>query len=107
MIDIASKAGSNVVRGVYPSAQDAPAARTEALKQATLQARTNPEAIASALVLRMLRIVSAETGTAAPWQMPVSFGSYSFEKYSRVETPIEPSPVEIRVQVTVTIEVGP
>lgn len=45
--------------------------------------------------------------TAAPWQMPVSFGSYSFEKYSRVETPIEPSPVEIRVQVTLTIEVGP
>jgi len=77
----------------------------EAPKQATARARTNAEAMAAALGLRMVRVVSAET-SAAPVPTAILMRR-SAKKHGDATTPVETGTVEIRAQVTVTIEVAP
>ncbi len=107
VIDVAAKLGASVVGGVKPSVLDEQNARSEALKQATARARANAEAIASALGLRVARIVSAETLAPAAKPPIWSGGLPMAVMQERETTPIEAGTTEVRVQVAVTLEATP
>jgi uncharacterized protein YggE len=110
VIDVATKAGANTIGGIESSALDEPHARSEALKQATTQAKANAEAMAAALGLKMVRVVSAETSAPLVPAAILMDGAQSFGHEKRavdVTTPVESRKVELRAQVTVTLEVAP
>ena len=108
IIDIATKFGASVLGGVDSSALDEQDARSEALRLATAQAQTSAEAIATALGLRVVRVLSAETPTP-PAAQPFAFGGLPLagKKKANVATPVANGTIEIRAQVTITVEVAP
>jgi len=106
VIDVATKAGASVVRGVDVSTMDDQSARSEALRQATSRAQTNAEAMAAALGMRVERVVSAET-SAQPAATPPGLAGPSLPRKKSVPTPLPVGPIEIRAQATVTLEAVP
>ena len=111
-VDAATKTGATLRSGIELSAAQEEQVRAEALKQATTRARANGEAMAAALGLRVLRVVSVDT-SAAPPITPELSGSIQMgvleKKTARqpVPMPIENGAAEIRAQVTMILEVGP
>lgn len=103
VIDAATKSGAAVIGGIESSALDEQGARSDALKQATVRAQANAEAIAEAMGMRLLRFVSAETSTP-PAPPPLLSGPQVSEKRSAA-TPIDDRTIEVHAQVVVTIEV--
>ncbi|MGD0617447.1 MAG: SIMPL domain-containing protein [Bryobacteraceae bacterium] len=105
-IDAASKYGATVIGGMQPSALNEQNARAEALKQATVRARADAEAMAAALGMRVVRVLSAETAAVpAPAQPPL--GPMELAKRVAPPTPIEAGSEDLRVHVSVTLEVAP
>ena len=83
-------------------------ARSEALKQATARARINAEAIAAALGMKVLRVISAEASALPVTTPPIPSGPHvAAKKLSSVPTPVVSGSIEVRAQVTVTVEVAP
>lgn len=106
VIDEASKFGATVIGGLQPSALNEQNARAEALKQATVRARADAEAMAAALGMRVVRVLSAET-VAAPAPAQPLLGPMEFAKRVILPTPIESGTEDLRVQVRVALEVAP
>jgi uncharacterized protein YggE len=107
VIDAAAKYGAAVIGGMQPSALNEQNARAEALKQATVRARADAEAMAAALGMRVVRVLSAET-VAAPAPAQPYLGPMELAKNRAVlPTPIEAGTEELHVQVSVTLEVAP
>jgi uncharacterized protein YggE len=109
VIDVATKSGASIIDRMESSAVDEQNARSEALKQATARARTNAEAIAAALSMRVVRVASAETSPFPIAAAPLNSISpeVSFSRRAIVPTPVALGVIEVRVQVTVTLEVAP
>lgn len=104
VLDTALHAGATTAGALASDAPEAVAARAEALRQATEQARANAEAMASSLGLRVVRVLSAENQTP-PAPLPIlPFSGRSYKK-TQVTTPIETAPIEIRAHVVLTLEV--
>jgi len=102
IIDAAMKAGANNIQRLEFSLKDQRAARAQALKEATAAARADAEAIASALGVRIVRVLSAEAGGEPPIR-PMVMGMARMEAAA---TPIEPGTVEVRAAVTLRVEVA-
>lgn len=108
VIDVAARSGANVISGTEAAALDEQNARSEALKEATIRAQTNAEAIARALRMRVVRVVSAETSALPVTEPSVLTRPQVLTKKKRtVETPVASGTMEVRAQVTITIEVAP
>jgi uncharacterized protein len=109
VIDAAAKYGATVIGGMQPSALNEQNARAEALKQATVQARADAEAMAAALGMRVVRVLSVETVGASASEPQFVDGSKLAKKARRavLATPIEAGMEELRVRVSVTVEVAP
>jgi uncharacterized protein YggE len=108
VIDTATKSGANNIQGVNFTLLDENAARAQALKPAALTARSNAEAIAASLGMKVVRVISAEEGQAGPI-VPMREMAMAAQANMResVATPIEPRNIEVRATVTVTLEVAP
>lgn len=107
VIDSVSKFGATVVGGLQPSALNEQNARAEALKQATVRARADAEAMAAALGVRVVRVLSVETLLAPPPTPLLFSGTRRAKMKVAPSTPIEVGMEELRVQVSVTLEVAP
>lgn len=105
VIDAASKYGATVIGGMQPSVLNEQNARAQALKQATVRARADAEAMAAALGMRVVRVLSAET-VAAPAPAQPYPGPMEFAKRAVLPTPVEAGTEELRVRVSVTVEVA-
>src|SRR5262249_35028263 len=66
LIDIATQSGSNTIQRLRFTLKDEQAARAEALQQAALKARAKANTLATALGLKVLRILHVEESGAAP-----------------------------------------
>lgn len=107
VIDVAARAGATVTGGIEPLAADSQKARAEALKQATVRARADGEAIAAAFGLRVVRVLAAETVASPVAGSAVMGGPEMLARRVVVPTPMEAGAAELRVQVSVTLEVAP
>lgn len=103
-IDASMRVGANTIHSIQFSLRDERAARSDALAKAAQEARNDAEAIAKALGLRVVRVLSAEQGERAPIRPLMSARMAMAEA---VQTPVEPGNVEVRASVTVTLEVTP
>ena len=107
VIDVATQSGANTVNGLRFTLKDESAVRTRALREAASNARAKTEAMAQALGLRIVRVLSAEeTGTNVI--RPLAGEMQTFARAAAAPpTPVESGTIEVRANVIVTVEVSP
>lgn len=106
VIDAATQAGSNNVQDIRFALRDEEAPRAEALREAALNARRDADAMAGALGLRVVRILSVSE------QSPTTIPIYPrVREFARVEaapaTPVEAGTIDVNATVSLTVEVAP
>jgi uncharacterized protein len=107
VIDAATQAGSNDVQGIRFALRDEEAPRSEALREAALNARRDADALAGALGLRVVRV--RFVGEESPAVMPVYPRGRIFAQANAVAapTPVETGTIDVSASVTLTVEVAP
>lgn len=103
VIDAAVAAGGNTVNGVSFSHADPDAQLDIARRDAIAEARRRAELYASALGLRVNRIVSVSEGGGYAPPVPMAVERFAAGD-AAASTPISPGEVETRVSVAVTFE---
>jgi uncharacterized protein len=106
VIDAATSAGANNINGINFEVKDEQAVRRQALGQAARNARASAEALASALGLKVVRVLSADTGEPVMVQ-PMHRMAMARMAEARAPTPVEPGSIQVRATVVVTLEVAP
>jgi len=104
IIDAATASGANRIQQLRFELKNEEAVRAEALRNATLRARSKAEAIAAALDLRILRVVSVEESGAPA--VPVLRHSGAMAAEAAPTTPVEPGTIDVRAGVVLEVEVG-
>ncbi|MDQ2711141.1 MAG: SIMPL domain-containing protein [Acidobacteriota bacterium] len=105
VIDAATGTGANNVNGISFKLRDVSAVRAQVLGDAAVRARANAEAIAKALGVQVVGLLSAEPSevpTIRPMMRSFVAGA---AKAQAVATPIEAGDLDIHATVTVTLEV--
>jgi uncharacterized protein len=101
-IDAAMQAGANQIHRLQFSLKDEAGIRAQALREAAVKARSKAEALAAGLNLRITRLLQvAETEP----QVVHPVRELAMAR-ADVATPIEPGTVEVRANVTLTVEVA-
>jgi uncharacterized protein len=105
IIDTAMQSNANRIDSLRFTLQDEQAVYTQALRDATARARARAEAVASALGLRIVRVLAAEEG--GPPRPVLTRAMEARAAPPAPETPIEPGTIEIRATVGLTVEIAP
>lgn len=107
VIDAATQAGSNDVQDIRFALRDEQAPRTEALREAALNAQRDAQALANALGLRVIRVaaVNEQGPEAAP--VPMYAQEITVTARRAVATPVEAGTIDVNATVTLTVEVAP
>ncbi|HSE89880.1 MAG TPA: SIMPL domain-containing protein, partial [Candidatus Binatia bacterium] len=108
LIDAAMRSGANTIQRLLFTLKDEHSAQIQALRLASTRAKAKAEAMANALGLKIVKVLSVtenERGVR-PIIMPQSRGT-QMETAAAAPTPVEPGTIEVRSSVTLTAEVGP
>jgi uncharacterized protein YggE len=103
LIDVGAQAGANSVRDLQFALQNEQAVHAQALREATRQARARADAIAAALGLKVVGVLSAEEGEPQVIR-PVRAVTMAAPSAT---TPIEAGEIEVQATVTLTVQVAP
>ncbi len=101
LIDAATAQGANTIQQLRFTLKDESAVRLRALRRAAEAARAKADAIAAALELEVVRVISVEEG-ASPGRPVVRA---RFAQAREGATPIEAASVEVRATVQLVVEV--
>ena len=108
VIDAATQAGSNNVQDIRFALRDEDTPRAEALRNAALRARQDADALAGALGLRVVRVLSV--GEQSPMIAPL-YRQFRPEvaqmAVAAPATPVEGGTIGVNATVTLTVEVAP
>jgi uncharacterized protein len=105
VIDTATQSGANTIQRLQFTLKDERKSQAEALSQAAVIARAKADSIASALGLKVLRILMVEeAGSAVPVIQERVFAMA--RDAASPPTPVEPGTIDIRAVVTLTVEVA-
>ena len=104
VIDAVAENGANTISGIQFTLRDERAVRIEALRRAAAQAKANAEAIASAMGLRVVGVISAEAGEPS-MPHPVFAMAAMRAAPGGAPTPVEAGTLDVGAVVTVTLEV--
>jgi hypothetical protein len=107
VIDAATEAGSNNIQDIRFDLRDERGPRSEALREAALNAQQDADALAGALGLRVVRVVTVGEQGPETRPMPIYARAMSAAAASAVQTPIEAGTIDINATVTLTVEVAP
>jgi uncharacterized protein len=103
VIDAATQAGANHVESVRYTVRDQQVLHSQAVREAALKARANADALASALNLKITRILSVEEGDGAP---AAPDAADPRDPAGPAPTPIQSSSFVVTANVTLTAEVS-
>lgn len=106
LIDSAMLAGANNVNRLVFTLKDEPSAQLEALRAASLKARSKAEAIATTLGLKVVKITSVAEGERMIQPIVRQITALRAEA-APAQTPVEPGTVDVRSTVSMTVEVAP
>jgi hypothetical protein len=105
IIDNAKRAGANTIQSLHFTLKDEQTLRAQALVEAATRARHKVEVIASALGLKIVRVLAVEE-SGADW--PISPRPLMEARVAMaLPPPVEPGSIEVTTQVTLTVEVAP
>jgi uncharacterized protein YggE len=102
IIDLGTGSGANNIQSLRFTLKDEASARTQALAEASHKARAKAEAIASALGLKIQRILRVEE--SGPTMPPTV--AFADAIRAQGQTPIEAGSIDVRASVTLTVEVA-
>lgn len=107
VVDAATDAGANRLQDLRFTLRSKEAARDEALGEAAVTARQDARALARALGLRIVRIVSVEE--SQPVIVPFARLQAAGMRFAqpKVPTPIQTGPIKVAASVTLTVAVAP
>jgi uncharacterized protein YggE len=105
IIDTATQSSANRIQSLQFILKDEQAVYIQALREAVTKARAKAEAIASALGLKTVRVLSVEEG--GPLERPLYAEGMQARAAAPVQTPVEPGTIEVRARVTLTVEIVP
>jgi uncharacterized protein YggE len=108
LIDAAMRSGANTIQRLLFTLKDEHSAQIQALRLASTRAKAKAEAMANALGLKIVKVLSVtenERGVR-PIIMPQARGT-QMETAAAAPTPVEPGTIEVRSSVTLTAEIGP
>jgi len=103
VIDAATQSGANHVESVRYTVRDQQALHTQAVREAAVKARANADALASALNLKVVRIVSVEEGDAS---LPGTDADLRDPSAPAAPPPAQSSSFVVTANVTLTVEIG-
>jgi uncharacterized protein len=104
VIDTATQAGANHVESVRYTVRDQQVLHSQAVREAALKARASADALASALNLKIVRVVSVEeAGDGSP---PGPDGPDLRDPGGAAPTPVQSSSFVVTANVTLTVEVS-
>ena len=104
LIDGAVASGANNIQALRFELKDDAAVAAHALAEAAKKARTKADAIAEALHLQVVRVISVEEG--GPVVVPVQERSFAMAKAEApAPTPVEAGTIEVQATVTLTVEI--
>jgi uncharacterized protein YggE len=106
VIDAATQSGANQIQRLHFTLKDEMGVRAQALREAAQKARAKADAIASALGLRVVRVLRAEE--SSPVVRPVMSEAFVArgDVAAAPPTPVEPGTIEVRATVALTVEVA-
>jgi uncharacterized protein YggE len=106
LIDVSMQSGANAINRLAFTLKDEHAAQVKALRLAVQKAQAKAEEVASALGLKVIKILAVAEGERGvrPITMPLGRGA-QFEA-AAAPTPVEVGTIEIRSTVTLTGELG-
>ena len=106
LIDSSVQAGATNIQSLRFALKDSEAARFEALRLATLQAKRHAEAIATGLNARLGYVIAADEGAAAR-RVLADTRTVNAAAGGTVPTPVETGMVDVYATVTLEIELIP
>ena len=104
VIDLATGSGANNIQALRFTLKDETVARTQALREASTRARAKAEAIASALGLKIQRIIRVEEGGTTV--RPLMEMNAMVARAGTAQTPVESGSIDVRATITLTVEVA-
>jgi len=107
VIDAATQAGSNNLQDIRFALRDEQAPRAQALRDAALDARQDAEALAQALGLRVVRVLSVSEQAPEARPIPIYPQTMRFAAARGPATPVEAGTIDLGATVTLTVEVAP
>ncbi|HSB11093.1 MAG TPA: SIMPL domain-containing protein [Blastocatellia bacterium] len=106
LIDASTQAGANSIQALRYTLKDDSAARAQALREASTKARAKAEAIASALGLKIARVLRVEEGASGPRPLyEIEGASGGALRAQMAPTPVEAGSIEVRASITLTVEI--
>ncbi len=103
VIDTAVQGGSNRIQNLRFMLKDEAPVKAQALREAALKARASANALAEALGLKVVRVLSVSEGGSP--MVPVREVAFA-RADTAAATPIEPGTIEVTATVSLTIEVA-
>jgi len=104
VIDIATRSGANSVNALRFTLKDEQAASSQALREAAIEARSKADALASALKVKIARVLQVEESGQPVRPMLLEAASFRGGA-AAAPTPVEPGMIEVRASVTLTVEI--
>jgi len=105
IVDSAIKAGANNVNGLEFMLRNEQEFRSRALGEAATKARANAESLAAALGLKVARVLHVQEGSPAVIRPVREIAMQRMAADAGSAVPMEPGTIEVRAQVTLTVEV--
>lgn len=107
VVDAATEAGSNNIQDIRFALRDEQAPRSEALREAARNARQDADALAGALGLGIVRVVTVSEQGPESAPVPIYEQAVTVSAARAVHTPIEAGTIDVNATVTLTVEVAP
>jgi uncharacterized protein YggE len=104
VIDLSTQLGANSIPRIQFTLKDEQAVRMQALREAATKAKAEAETIASALGLKIIRVLSVEAGGSHV--RPVFAMGMETRAMAAPQTPVEPGTIEVSATVTLSVEVS-
>ncbi len=106
LIDVATQSGANTVQSLRFTLKDEQPVLSQALRQAAVKARAKADALASALGVKIVRVLQVDEGGQPIRPMFAEAMTMRAGAESAPPTPVEPGTLEVRATVTLTVEIA-
>ena len=105
IIDVVTRAGGNRVQDIRFTLRDPESVHLQALREAARNARTEAEALASSLGVKISRVLLAEEGSGSVVPIRPIWRGVARAEMPAEHTPIEAGTLDVSANVTLTVEV--
>jgi uncharacterized protein YggE len=107
ILDAATGAGANNVRGLSFTLKNEAEVRKLALSEAVAKGRAQAEAIAAALGVKIIGVRSADAAAEPPIVRPMVMGLARAKGEAAAPTPVEPGTLDVHASVALAFDIAP